>query len=463
MSHLARRSRLYRFSFSIFLAFVPQFLMAASPSEACPLTDGSWGQCLEFTGYQKPDEKPITLHAIVRPASKAPKKEPIYLLAGGPGQAASEAFAHLMEPFQSLSQHHDIVILDQRGTGKSAALTCSWAETPLQFLFDKKRQQESLRSCRQELTDKYHLPSFTTYHAVQDIEILRQKLGHEKITLYGISYGTRVALQYAKLYQSNLAKMILEGVLNYEYTLLANSQDFHGALAKVFAACEASKSCQQNYGDLNQRYQRLQAKLKNPQAIRLLDPFTGRHVEVQIDHKDFDRALLAFLYQGQTISVLPRLLLQAEQGNYQGLFSQLISSTGEDLAVGLYLNIVCSEDVPFWPKDQGAFDPFLAASCEGWPRFQAADDFRKAHKLHTPTLLLSGGLDPVTPPHYAEQLKSSLSQVQHIQLEWFSHNIHPVKCVQDGIRQFLRGSDPIDTCDPNLPNLHFFSQRSPLP
>lgn len=451
------------FASLILLCFFSLAAQGQIVDTACPLADGSWGRCISMEGYRQENEPELKLQAIVYPARQGRSLTPIYLLAGGPGQAASEAFLPLTEPFNSLANTHDLVILDQRGTGNSAKLHCHAAADSLTLGYKPKARLQAAKHCLEELQSKYDLSIFTSQHAVQDLEKLRQALGHEKIIIYAISYGSRVALQYAKLYEAHIEKMILEGVVSHDYVLLAEPRDFQNALKSVFSACSENSACRSRYGKLQQRYDKIKNALEHGKPVKIYNPYSRQSVEINLSAALFDRALLSFLYQGVSISLIPSIIKQADEGNFQPLLSPLTKR--QDLvAVGSYLNIICSEDLPFHSADLQTIDPELREICQLWPRYSIASDFRSSPVINSKTLLLSGGLDPVTPPRYATSLLESMPQAEQLILDNFSHNIHHVRCVQDLIHHFIADRPWQKTdCNRKLANFHFFQHRSPLP
>ena len=146
----------------------------------------------------KPDGRRIRLFVARVPAlNRETRSEPLLLIAGGPGMGTADFFTNVSAAFKLVNREHDIVLVDQRGTGRSAALRCAEAdEQTLQV--DLPKVLQAMRSCREQLSQTADLAQYTTSVAVADLEAVRTALGYARLNLYGSSYGTRVAQHYAR-------------------------------------------------------------------------------------------------------------------------------------------------------------------------------------------------------------------------------------------------------------------------
>jgi len=172
--------------------------------------DARCGTLMVFENPETQTGRQIGLHIVVLPAvSRSPAPNPLFFLTGGPGQAATESFLSLQAAFQDINRERDIVLVDQRGTGQSHPLRC---EFPEETDFDENTDiQPFLEDCLSELDADPAL--YTTSIAMQDLDQVREALGYETINLYGVSYGTRAALTYLRLYPERVRTMILDGVV----------------------------------------------------------------------------------------------------------------------------------------------------------------------------------------------------------------------------------------------------------
>ncbi|MBL8058998.1 MAG: alpha/beta fold hydrolase, partial [Anaerolineales bacterium] len=185
----------------------------------------------------RPDGRQISLRVAVVPAvSRSPRPDPLFLLAGGPGQAATEAFPAMIGAFEQVNQARDIVLVDQRGTGGSNPLRC--LDPNDESVLDEAAVTALLQACPEKLNAD--LRQYTTEIAMRDLDAVRAALGYEQINLYGASYGTRAALTYLRLYPDRVRTLILDSVVDADFRLLLNaSRDGQRALELAFARCQA--------------------------------------------------------------------------------------------------------------------------------------------------------------------------------------------------------------------------------
>src|SRR5690606_639374 len=124
--------------------------------------------------------------------------DPLFVIAGGPGQGASGIAPHFVQAFFNIRKNRDIVFVDQRGTGKSNAMHCDEDDEAFSLLeysqIANQRAVQSIKRCAEKFKDSAEF--YTTYYAVDDLEQVRKALGYRTINLWGGSYGTRVVLTY---------------------------------------------------------------------------------------------------------------------------------------------------------------------------------------------------------------------------------------------------------------------------
>src|SRR5205085_9479322 len=154
--------------------------------------------------------------------------DPLFFLAGGPGQAATEAFVPLQNAFDKINRIHDIVLVDQRGTGGSNALRCPAATNELE-IDTLPEVTAAAAACLPQLTGDPRF--YTTSLAMDDLDQVRAALGYDRVDLYGVSYGTRAALTYLRQYPARVRAVILDGVVPQDEPLgLHVARDAHNAL-----------------------------------------------------------------------------------------------------------------------------------------------------------------------------------------------------------------------------------------
>lgn len=388
--------------------------------------------------------------AVVDALAEQGAPDPLVVIAGGPGQAATTFYATVEPAFARIVRKRDIILVDQRGTGRSAPLNCQGGEDDL-FLEagDIDRMVELSRECLDGLA---HDPRFfTTSTAVRDLERVREALGYAELNLYGISYGTRVAQHYLRRYPASTRRVILDGVLPPAVALGTDvALASQAALDALFDRCEADAGCRQAFPDLRRRFADLLGRLREtPVEVSLDHPRTGEPIDVVVDHWMLIGVVRLLVYQPQTAGLLPVLIDAVDHGDYRALAAQvfLLTEGLEDLAVGLNNAVVCTEDVPF----QGdvdldaqaatymgtAFVEVLAGTCALWPRGLMDDDLHEPLTSDKPVLMLSGELDPITPPRYASQAATKLANVVDVVGPGQGHGMLITACGQRLAAEFL--------------------------
>jgi pimeloyl-ACP methyl ester carboxylesterase len=413
--------------------------------------------------------------------------EPLFVLAGGPGLGAGTFYTSASAAFARIRRDHDIVIVDQRGTGKSHPLNCDVDE---QQLWDAGESDTAriMRECRARLEKDHDLTQYTTSVAVQDLDAVRQALGYQRIAMYGSSYGTRVAQQYARRYPQQTQAVILDGIVPPTRILGPSTPlDAENALQKIFARCRADAGCKQQFGDPEQDYQQLRTKLAAAAVpVTLTDPRSGLPTTLSLNNMVFASALRLASYSDQQAALLPLTLHMANRRNeFAPLAAQyLLAAAGYDavLAYGMHNSVVCTEDVPFFALEKMDRDAigktFLGASqidaleslCREWPTGQLDPDFHKPLSSNAPALLLSGTLDPVTPAAFGAEAAKGFSNAMHVQIADQGHGQLMRACIDKLMADFLQAAGSgmkqrVDSscADRTRPAPFFLSMNGPAP
>jgi pimeloyl-ACP methyl ester carboxylesterase len=406
-----------------------------------------------------PDGATIGLRVAVFPARQAARRRPLYFFAGGPGQAATEAFGPLLGVFDDLGRDRDIVLVDQRGTGASAPLDCTAPEQDLP-LGKKLRGGAELEILGDCLASYEHDPRlFVTTIAAQDLDAVRLALGHAQIDLIGGSYGTRAAMVYARQFGENVGRVVLDGVAPVDMALPASfGADGQAALDRMFVDCAADDGCAAAFPDAKPKLEAWLADLRQtPRRTTIEDPRTGERSEVELGAREIGLLLRGVLYVPTLTAVLPLTLDLAESGDIGPLVAQALAlsdSIDESFSYGMFLSVVCAEDVPFIDEaaeatNDGTFVgrsyvQLLRESCARWPTATLEPGYRDPIALEHPTLVLSGELDPVTPPRWGEHVLGHLSAGRHVIVPGSGHGTMQVPCVTNMIQAFLDGSDTLE-------------------
>lgn len=420
-----------------------------------------------------PNGKRIEIFVAVLPSlSPQPEPDPLFLFAGGPGQAASD-IGRLAATMNSVRKSRDIVLVDQRGTGKSKTLTCDLSfdknKDPLieTLNADPKALEKDWAKCVSTIKGDPALHRTDEY--INDLESIRKGLGYGKINVWGGSYGSRVALRYMKLYPDSIRTATLDGVAPTSLRLpddaMLNSE---AELRTALAACAASPACAKAYPNLAESLDQLLVKLRvAPQNISLQHPATGKTVNGVVTDRTVIGFLWPLLYQPEAARMIPSLINTALQGNYAPMAATTAgqSISESDISITQRFAVMCAEDMlgrsaPTFPRFQSLSDMFYGF-CKTFPHGKVAPEFFEPTKSDIPTLLLSGSFDPVTPPASGALAAKTLSQSKHIVVNGMGHIVSPHPCMRRVMSKFIEGGTvaaAADTCETelSLPRPHFY-------
>lgn len=421
-------------------------------------------QCATFAvpeDHDAPDGRQIELAIAVLPAETQAEPDPMVMIAGGPGQSALESYPMLAPAFADVRRSRTVLLVDARGTGGSHPLHCkdddgdnafgSAAPTPEAMLAFAER-------CRDALADGTDLRHYGTMDHVRDLERVREAIGAPQLNLVGVSYGTRVAQQYAKAFPDATRTVVLDGVVPNTMVLgQEHARNLEQALDAHFARCRDEPACAGSLGDPARQLPAVRAALEagGLPAVRYRDPVSGEWLE---DTPDFGRLALLlrmFSYQPNTASTLPLLLHDAAQGRYAPMLAQsrmIMGSLGDQMAHGMQLSVICTEDVADMaidPDDAGSvlgtdMVELLQAQCPAWPTAPRAPGFRDPLAGDVPVLAISGEFDPVTPPRYGDEIVAHLPRGRHLVAPGQGHNVIGAGCMPKLFAQFIERADAAD-------------------
>ena len=421
--------------------------------------------CAQFpVPENRTDPKSRTLDlklAIVKSDSQVPEKDLVVYLAGGPGQSAIQTYPELAPAFAPLLKHHDLLLLDQRGTGHSHPLACPGVEKRMEKLAEGNlspvQRAELVGECAREVEKTSDPRYYTTSDAVADLEAVRQALGTPKLDLVGVSYGTRVAQHYASAHHDAVRSIVLDGVVPNQLVLGETFADaLQRALKLQAAACSATPACKKAFGDWYATLHRLRDKLKSgpPQQVTFEDPYSYEPVTRTLDAGTLAGVARLFSYSAVTAALLPLAVDEAAKGNYAPLMGQSQLMTDDlsgSLQGGMQLSVICTEDAPLLaPRAQDAdtllgnqlIDGFIA-ECKAWPHNPMPKDFHAPFKTSIPTLLISGEREPVTPPGYAGEVLKGLSDGRSLVVNGLGHaEAINAGCMPDLVGQFIDKLQP---------------------
>ncbi|WP_329955482.1 alpha/beta hydrolase [Dyella choica] len=396
--------------------------------------------------------------AIVRSDAQVPEPDVVTLLAGGPGEAATEAWVLEAPAFAEVRKHHDLLLLDQRGTGGSNPLSCKTAEQASDqnaLTLDLDKIRKDVAACLNEVKQKADPRYYTTTIAVQDLEDVRRALGSPPLDLVGVSYGTRMAQHFLKHYPGSVRSVVLDSVVPNQAVLGEDfATDLDDALKKNFASCMAAAACKQRFGDSMQTLYQLRDALRaNPHKVSFRDPETYQTVERPLSEFALASVVRMFAYEPETAALLPLSINAAAHGDVGPLLGQAKILSGDlsgDMNNGMSMSVICSEDADLLaprPQDQNTIlgnhlIDAIKAQCEIWPHGARPDDFHAALKSNKPTLMLSGELDPVTPPRYGKLILPGLSNARQLVFMGQGHSLLGRGCMPQLLGRFIDQPDP---------------------
>jgi pimeloyl-ACP methyl ester carboxylesterase len=396
----------------------------------------------------------IQLNVIVVPALNSDSLlSPIFDIDGGPGMADTKNLFFYADRNNPYRRHHDIVLVDVRGTGKSNGLYCASLQDQRtwQEKFEEMYPIENVKKCFSELSKHADLAQYTTTNVVKDFEEVRKWLGYKKIDLFSLSYGTRVAQVYLKLFPSSVDKCILWSATSIDSRMpLYHALFAQQAFDKLVTDCNHDSLCQANFPDFAKEFYAL--KDRSPFSVPAADS-TGNVQSYKVSWDEVETKIRELTYSPAGLRRIPYLVHQLYLGNFEP-FLKLYSSSpfaSRIFSEGFYLCVTCSEDVPFIRKEE--IDSLTRGTymgtyridqqeqaCAAWTRGKVSKDFLQPAHSNVPVLVFSGGFDPVTPTSMAKEIVSHLSNAKLVVIPAMSHmfdGLSHIECFDNIALNFL--------------------------
>lgn len=420
--------------------------------------DAYCGTLKVYENRETKQGRQIDLNIVLLPALRPDAQpDPLFFLAGGPGQGAARMAKPIKELFRRVQNDRDIVLVDQRGTGHSHPLNClnDEEEDSLKSLAETEPQSlDRLKACM----SKYDadLTQYTTTIAMDDLDDVRQFLGYDKINVYGGSYGTRAALVYLRQHGDHLRTVILDGVAPTFMRLpLFFARDSQRAFDLLVRDCETDPGCSKAYPNIGARAKALMERLeKDPPKVRITHPRTGVEADVTIQPRLLANVIIQTLYSPMASALVPAIIAAAEKNDFDSMLalSGLGGGGGNDdepgMAIGMQLSVICAEDAPKYTPDDiqkeaanTLFGRYVmtmqSRACGFWPRGKVDASFYDPVKSAVPALVMSGEIDPVTPPTWGEQTAATLSNSKHVVMPGTGHTAGSTGCGQRIIKDFI--------------------------
>jgi pimeloyl-ACP methyl ester carboxylesterase len=397
--------------------------------------------------YAHPGGQTLPIQVTLAPALReAARPDPVFILAGGPGQAGSEVLPILDTAFRKLRATRDIVFIDQRGTGLSGKLDCDTKESIEDSPIDE--QGKLIANCMQKLNKPFAL--YNTENSARDIEQIRTTLGYGQIDLWGASYGTRLGQAYARLFPGSVRAMILDGVAAPDQIIFNWGRDAQAALDAVFKHCAEDRDCHSAFPALPQQFANLVKRVNGGEvSVDFMHPRTAAHIKMQLPPERFLQTVRTALYSPDVASRLPFLINSADHGDWEPFLAQMYSSSDFSLdgpSTGLMLSVTCAEDIPRITPDivaEEERDSFMGGIevklLPQWCRSVNVPPitYRTPANIAVPVLLFSGARDPVTPPRRAEAAAKLMPHSQQLVVANAAHGVSQLGCAPRLMREFL--------------------------
>jgi pimeloyl-ACP methyl ester carboxylesterase len=410
---------------------LPRFEQSRCPFPlGAGLVDGVDVRCgyLVVPADRQRADSPLIRLAVADFKSGTADPDPLIYLQGGPGAGIVDVLgpAITKDVVGRIAGGHDLILVDQRGTGLSKpSLSCPEPVSAERAMVHRQLTEPQLvglwvraaGQCHDRLVHEGVDPTaYTTEADAADIAALGPALGYQQVDLYGISYGTRVALTTMRLFPSGIRSVVLDGVLPPQvnfYTQYPLSPAH--AYSVLVAACAAASACNHAYPSLNRMFVGLVHHLNARPATVALD--NGASASLLTGDR-LARLVFAALYDTRAIPIIPYLIDATAHGHYDLLASAPQEPyTDHDFNLATYYSMLCSEDAPFVTPAQmlaatAALPAPLRSSiltdpagglvgyavCKRWAVAPVDQAQKTAVTSAIPTLVLAGEYDPITPP-----------------------------------------------------------------
>ena len=401
----------------------------------------------------------IDLNIVVLPAfDQQTKAEPIFHLEGGPGVAATGAAFFYATDGRVYRQRHDVVLVDQRGTGQSNGLSIPQENTP-QTALREMYPVDYVKKMRAALEQRADLTKYTTSIAMDDLDDVRAWLGYERINLFGLSYGTRAVLVYLRQHPEHVRTITLVGVApTYLRMPMYHAQAADRAMNLLLDECDHDAKCHESFPQIREDWKRVIAYLPRAptQTVDKSPKERGDPVTVEIRRDVFAEKIRNFLYARDQSNQVPLIVHRAAAGDFQPFLHLATGpSVADIIADGMYLCVTCAEDVPFIDQTEAekmdADNPFdnyrvfeQTRACSMWPRGEIPANYREPVRSDMPALIFSGNLDPVTPPQRGEEVARYLPNSRHVIIPEAAHGpfgVSHIDCMDRLIVEFLDHGD----------------------
>jgi len=440
---------------------------ARLPLSPCTLPGvGETVLCGELRVAENPDRpqgRSIPIYVVVIPAlSTTPHPDAWVEISGGPGNAATDYARYYADTgaYRTYRRDRDVLLMDARGMGKSNALYCEeLALNRISSLFPR-WPADSVRSCREKLAALADLSQYSTANTADDLEAVRVWLGYPQLNLWGYSYGTRSVLTYIQRHPAAVRSAILWGVVPPDYRRpLFYAHDSQQAMDRLLADCLADSLCARAFPGVREDLATVLGQLdRAPVPVTLKRPVTGQQLPTAITRAGFAQGLWVALSLPDEAHKLPMVIHHAALGDF-GPFLEMDVATGPPRRRyynAAHLSIICPEETQhIRPAEiealhRGTFMPAertheYIAACRIWAVPTLPASTLEPIRSDVPTLIVSGYMDPFTPPELGDKVASHLRNSRHLVIRHLSHEpngMSGTECLDSLSLRFVANPEP---------------------
>ena len=384
-----------------------------------------------FENRQTRKGRTLPLKIILIPARHPhPDHGPIFFMAGGPGETATELAPFLIESGDA--DDHDVVIVDERGTGDGHRLDCPspFSDDNLEGYLKGPFDPAAARVCREELERRYDLTQYTTPNFADDIDEVRAAMGYDKINIAAGSFGTYAAQVYMRRHGKKVRSAYLTSLVTLSNRVpLYHAHGAQQGLDRLFKDCDEDTACHAAYPRLREDFAAvLNTVRERPVATSVRHPVSGKPTTIHLTERAFADAVRVMMYRSNRAREVPFLVAQALAGDFSP-FAEAAVRASRDIysgaRMGLHYAITCTEFVSrirpeeVEPATRGSFlgswrvrDQM--AACKEWPKTNLPEDHFEPFHSEVPAVLVSGATDPASPPNWGDEMKSFMPNAIHL-------------------------------------------------